>query len=349
MTTNKRNLILGVAAVLVIVAAVVPELRHQPPTLLERARKVAPVGVWDPKRDNYFWLSDQRALLVREGSGLTYMERPPAVTAHRVDVATGVTVEDTPLEAALHKAGVASVVPNWQLSPDGRWLLGESDPHITKQFWVATTMDGARQVIRPHQHDEHEDRGIFAIWRPDSRSWIQTVEINDRVHTFSYRLDSSPVAERTESFFFFGHSLLGFFGANRVLAIRPKTGDGGGVGVADFGDGPSPAPAQFYIPQVPANMDVQQVVLSPDSSRLAWKFVVKPLPFGLKATINSSYVHRSSPVIAGLWVSDLNLNNLREIGTVNSRDDHITNLRWTPDGKRLSFIDGDALYTIPAD
>ena len=349
MTTNKRNLILGAAAVLVVLAAVVPELRRQPPTLLKRARKVASVAAWDPKRDNYFWLSDQEALLVREGGGTPDMGVPPAVTAHRVSVATGATLEDAPLEAALHKAGATSVVPEWQLSPDGKWLLAESSPYVTNQQWVATTIDGARQVIRPHQHEEHEDRGTSAIWRPDSRSWIQTVEINNLVHTFSYSLASAVVSERAETFFFFGHSLLGFFGASRVLAIRPQTGDGGGVGVADFGDGPSPAPAHFYMPQVPANMDVQQVVLSPDSSRLAWKFSVKPLPLGLKAAINSGYVRRSSPVTAGLWVSDLNLNHLREIGMVDSRDDHITSLRWTPDGKSLSFVDGDALYTVPAD
>ena len=348
MTTNKRSLILGGAAVLAILAAVVPELRHQPSTLLGRAHKVASVGPWDAKRDNYFWLSSEEALLITQATRPRFEENLP-VTVRRVNVVTGDTAEDVPLEAALHKANVDSVVPNWQLSPDGRWLLGESNSYSRKQSWVATSTDGTRQVIRPHQYDQHEEGGVFALWRPDSRSWIQTLEVDNKVHIFSYRLNTPLVADRAQDFFFFGHALVGFFGAGRVLAIRPETGDGGGVGVADFGDGPASAPASFYIPQVPANMDVQEVVLSPDRNRLAWKFTVKPLPLGLKATINSGYVRHSSPSMVGLWISDLNLNHLREIGTLDIRDDHITNLRWMPDGKRLSFMDGDALYTVPAD
>ena len=348
MTTKKRNLILGGTAVLTVLAAVVPELRHRPSTLLGRAHKVTSVGSWDAKHDNYFWLPNREALLITQAANPHFEENPP-VTVRRVNAVTGAIREDAPLGAALHQASVDSIVPNWQLSPDGKWLLGESKSHTPKQAWVTTSIDGTRQVTRPHQYDEREDRGIFALWRPDSRSWIQAVEINNNVHIFSYRLDTSPVADSAQDFFFSDHSLVGFFGAGRVLAIRPQTGDGGGVGVADFGDGPAPAPASFYIPQVPANMDVQEVTLSPDRNRLAWKFTVKPLPLGLKATISSRYVRQSSPVTAGLWTTDLNLNNLHEIGTVDIRDDHITNLRWTPDGKRLSFIDGDALYTVPVD
>lgn len=87
--------------------------------------------------------------------------------------------------------------------------------------------------------------------------------------------------------------------------------------------------------------------MSPDRKLLAWKFAVKSLPLGLKSTINSDFVRRSAPAAAGLWVSDLNGNDLREIGTLDIRDDSISNVRWTPDGTRLSFIDAGDLYTVP--
>lgn len=348
--TKLRNRLIGALVVLaVIAAAVVPQLRHRPSTLLMKSHKIASLGDWDPKHDNYFWLSGQDVLVVMQGSKSAYGD-PNPVTVQRLDTQTGVLTEDLPLKNALHKANADGRVPNWQLSPDTLWLLGEANLHTNREQWVATRTDGTRQIIRPHQADEQEDNGLFALWRPDSRSWIQTTADNAggyHDNNYSYQLDRSQITKQVESFSLEGHSLIGFFGANRVLAIRIQTGDGGGIGVADFGDVSSSVPAKFYLPQVPANMDVQEVVLSPDRTRLAWKFAVKPLPLGIKATINSSYVRHSAPSEAGLWISDLNFNHLHEIGTLDIRDDHVSNLRWTPDGQQLSFINADALYTVP--
>ena len=115
----------------------------------------------------------------------------------------------------------------------------------------------------------------------------------------------------------------------------------------DIGVDASSTPVKNFLQNVPANMDVQEVVMSPDRTQLAWKFTVRPLPLGIKAAINSSFVRRSAPYEAGLWTSDLNFNHLDRIGTVDIRDDKINAVRWTPDGKNLSFIDDNALYTVP--
>ena len=343
MTTNKRNMILGVAAVLVVLAAVIPELRHQPPTLLLRAQKVFPVRAWDPKHDNYFWLSNEEALLVTPADEPAD-ENGPLLALQRVNTATGTVTADPTLGVSLHRYA-HSDVSGWELSPDAKWLLC----HDYSRSWVAVSLDSSHDVIRPFQGAGSGEVGPFTAWLPDARSWLQAVQEEGVTHNYLYRVDTPTVTDHVGRFGLDGLEIVGFFGPTRVLTILPRTGDGGGISMADY-DALSPATSShFYIQHVPPNMDVQQVVLSPDRSRLAWKFAVKPLPLGLKATINSGYVRHSSPVTAGLWISDLNLNNLREIGTVDIRDDHITNLRWTPDGKRLSFIDGDALYTVPVD
>ncbi len=350
--TSRRNLLLGGLAVLAaIAAAVVPQIWRRPSTLLMKAHQVSAIGAWDPAHDNYFWLSPQSVLVVIQASRFPGGNDAP-VSVQRLNVPTGRLTKDVLLEAALHKANVTGLVSHWQLSPDANWLLGQTDLLQPHEQWVATKIDGTRQVARTYQHQEHDEYSVSALWRPDSRSWLQTSEgyaHTNLYHTeiYLYQLDHPQVITQTENFSLDGESLVGFFGADRILAIKRWTGDGGGVGVADFGDNPASAPAKFYLPQVPANMDVQEVVMSPDRTRLAWKFGVKPLPLGIQATINSSYVRHSAPAEAGLWTSDLNFNHLRKIGTLDIRDDHVSNLRWTPDGQQLSFINDGAFYTIP--
>ena len=344
MLLKYRSQMVGVLAVLaVIVAAVVPELRHQPGNLLNKAHKVAMLGTWDQKQDNYFWLTNQEVLLITPAAASSF---ELSVQARRLNAQTGIITGDAPLQTALQKISGDSIVPDWQLSPNSQWLLSGGQFQNTPVVWVATAINGSKQIVRPRQQ-YYENGGLFTVWRPDSKAWVQIVEQNDQVHAFGYRLDNPAVTVHVENTNLNGNVAVGFYSPDRIFCIRPQTGDGGGIGVMDLGADASSAPVQNYIQNVPANMDVQEVSLSPDRKLLAWKFTVKPLPLGLKATINSGYVRRSAPTLAGLWVSDLNFNHLREIGTLDIRDDHVSNLRWTPDGKRLSFIDGDALYTVP--
>jgi hypothetical protein len=61
--------------------------------------------------------------------------------------------------------------------------------------------------------------------------------------------------------------------------------------------------------------------------------------------------------VVGLWVSDLDGRNLREIGhlalhpAANSDTDgpDPEDVQWLPDGKRLSFLYKQALWIVPID
>lgn len=342
----RTRLLIGLMFAAAVIAAVVPEFVHHPGTLLTKSRQIAAVGNWDPKHDNYFWLSDNTVLLIIQAAEPAYEENAP-VMAQRLNTVSGTIIAALPLNAALLKANADSLVPNWQLSPDKKWLLSETNSRSIKQSWVATQVNTAHQITRPHVYDEYEDKGLFTVWRPDSKSWVQIAEQSDRVHAYSYRLDNPAVASHSESTNLNGNVAVGFYSPDRIFCIRPVIGDGGGIGVMDLGVDVASSPVKNYIQTLPANMTIQEAALSPGRTLLAWHLAVKPLPLGLKATIDSSYVRRSAPNEAGLWVSDLNFNHLREIGTLDIRDDHISNLRWTPDETHLSFIDDGTLYAVP--
>jgi hypothetical protein len=337
---KKRTRILGTVAVLaVLAAAVLSEMHHQPSTLLQRAHKIVPLGTWDAVSDNYFWLSNQEALLVMQTKGLGTQ-----VKAQRVNCLLGTVIEDTALEAVIgDHMGIG--VSGWYLSPNGQWLLSQKDG----SSWTATNLINSRQIRWSNPMSGYGGSDNLVAWSPDSRFWVQAVQEEYMTHTYLYPINSPHVSDHPGNFGLDGLQVIGFFGPTRLLTLLPRTGDGGGISMADYDVVTPTTSSHFYMQHIPPNMDVQKVILSPDESRLAWKFTVKPLPLGLASTINSSYVRRSAPTVAGLWVSDLNCNHLREIGTLDIRDDHLTNLRWTPDSKKLSFINDNIFYTVPAD
>ena len=346
---RQRNLLIGTFAVLVAVAlAVVPGLRYSPSSLLTHAHKVATLNDWTAKPSNYFWLSNHEVLLIAT-AGYEAESTSQETQAHRLDIQTGTIKEDRPLEAALNNMGPDTVVSQWQLSPDACWLLSD-DSYLqnTPPALIVTAVNGTKQFTRP-RHEEYMRDGIFTVWRPDSKSWVQMVEENNQVSIYTYQVADPAIVKHTENTNLNGNVAIGFYSQDRLFCLRPRTGDGGGIGIMDLGVDAASVPVKNFIQDIPPNMDIQEVVLSPDRTHLAWKFTVRPLLLGIEATINSSYVRRSSPYEAGLWTSDLNFNHLHEIGTADIRNDAISTVRWTPDGRSLSFFDQNTLYTVPVD
>ncbi len=118
----------------------------------------------------------------------------------------------------------------------------------------------------------------------------------------------------------------------------------------------SPLPMHRYSVHAPLNGHFansnpwyQPSVLSPQGDRLAWLIVREYTPPG----------QRKQRMI-GLWVSRLDGSGMQEIGHMDYQPNDFghrgyepkkevpQHLRWTPDGKRLSFQYQGALYTVPA-
>jgi hypothetical protein len=96
--------------------------------------------------------------------------------------------------------------------------------------------------------------------------------------------------------------------------------------------------------RLPRGARADELVLSRQGDRLAWKFY-----FDRRATTALSARAISTVEI---WVSDIDGSGMRCVGAqpVNRATDKIYEwdfpfgLRWTPDGKQLSYLYQDALY-----
>ena len=106
---------------------------------------------------------------------------------------------------------------------------------------------------------------------------------------------------------------------------------------------------------MPSYVVLVDLAFSPHGDRIAWVLMqTHPSPA-------SALLHRILPMVklvpktvTGLWVSQIDGSNLHEIGHLDNpsgpnKIPPIDYVRWLPDGKKLSFVYRDALYTVPAD
>src|SRR5262249_15860372 len=98
--------------------------------------------------------------------------------------------------------------------------------------------------------------------------------------------------------------------------------------------------AHQWVISLPDGAKANEIALSPRGDLRAWRFSFE------RSTSSGTKVSSEE-----LWVSQLDGTYMRLIGWVEARpplyDDLAGSLRWTPDGKNLSFIYQKALYTVP--
>ena len=93
-------------------------------------------------------------------------------------------------------------------------------------------------------------------------------------------------------------------------------------------------------------------VVSPQGDRLAWLVESDYTPPG-SVWLRRVWVflgQRKRPLV-GLWISRVDGSHMQEIGHLNYKpgEEIPQDIRWTPDGKRLSFLYKGGLYTVPVD
>ena len=91
--------------------------------------------------------------------------------------------------------------------------------------------------------------------------------------------------------------------------------------------------------------------ISPDGNRLVWTLLraysTPPIFDGIFRLLGMR-----DRVTEELWTSQLNGQGMHEVGFIDcNENDHSysDSIRWTPDGKKLSFIYKDELWTIPVE
>jgi hypothetical protein len=97
------------------------------------------------------------------------------------------------------------------------------------------------------------------------------------------------------------------------------------------------------------HLDLQSLELSPDGTKLAWLFHHYQTGH---FNDGSSTTWWTASDRADLWISRSDGKDLKQLGSinlVNNSDVLPDTIEWLPDGRHLSFVYKDALYTIPVD
>ena len=340
--TGKRGALLIVS--LSIVFGLVLWLRRER-SLLDRATRIANVREWiclqhDPYRlyTTYQWISGSELLLARRTD-------PKQITFYRRSLATG---EETPLETLSRQFNAVKTVPTAeaakqrrdyaaQLSPDGRWLMWEaSTPNYTQVFCAA--LDGSQLVTT---HLNYGAMWDHVRWLSDSRRWL--AETSDAANSPSptitvYGLDQTAAVKHLRIAPLapdqYGNYLLLAAGLRKQINLQPEaTGLSPQEQVAQAG-------LQGHV--VPLERDPgavwHDIVLFEQAALYQDKRVAL-----LQFRGDRQYLRLSSP--DGSHAYDL--------GSIpfDSKQywKQMHELRWLPDGNRLSFLYDNALYTVPAD
>lgn len=274
-------------------------------------------------------------------------------------------------------SGIIGFCGLMQVSPDGKNLLWVKDPGPRPAWsWFDFNLESSRLVkgaldgpfvVRPDSM--HVPMTRWA-WTPDSKSWVALTVEGDSLHALLYGLDPPTLIRdislnvpksHSDPDMAFPTTCLGFTRDGRLLATywHPQQTDR--VDMFSFDLSSSGLPVHTYTihPILPDNSDIEGIALSPLGDRLAWHLLIyraSPLKW-LARWLPSAAVDPGWQ--DELWVSALDGSDMKRVGFQpagvvlqtslgNLGFISMGALRWTPDGKRLSYTYHDKLYTVPA-
>lgn len=356
-----------VAAVAILIVIWWPRERG----LLERSTRIPTLHI--RKSSSYHWLSNDTLLLQFDSKA----------QIKRVEIATGV---EMPLERLNQRLGQTNSLPACQISANGKWLLryGREARHHS---YLATTLDDSRSI--QHRIAIQDVSILIAsnpLWMSDSRRWVQVLSRDTGPpYAVVQSLDTPAIVHKIPFSAYpkgtigYGDAiqprLLGFVRPNRVLAAV-GTGSPTGwfptkrVDLFEFDVGGKAANLREYTVWIVAgtwldagacSRSEEPIALSPHGDRLAWLVCLIEEPSVEQPSVVTKFLGKWFPSlrpaprhILQLRTSRLDGSGVHEIGRMEIPNNTAStelphNLSWLPDGKRLSFIYQQALWTVPAD
>ncbi|HZT40652.1 MAG TPA: hypothetical protein VFA07_00615 [Chthonomonadaceae bacterium] len=325
--------------------------------------------VYDP----YFWLSDQKVVFLHA----VRLSNGEAISLDtRTGVKTLLPVSDE-MESWLDSLSIAiggehrlntQVGGDYAVSPDARWLLCSAQglrSRVKGQTgYMALAMDGTRRLNWP-QAGIPSIPDSFPVWLPDHRHWVSAERKPEGDFLL---LQSLNAPGKTLRIALPGHldgPALGVTKAGAILIGSDASSRKGTIDMVEIMLPPTSVsagqvltaqkrPLSVAAPPLD-NMHITEdpnPIVSPQGDRLAWlvtgEYIPSRLPW-LQRLFGFFGVHRQ--MMVGLWVSGVDGGDMQEIGHLffKQNEEIPQHLRWTPDGKRLSFLYRSILYTIPAD
>jgi hypothetical protein len=292
---------------------------------------------------NYQWLSDREILYTE-----IWRTAKPHNRVVKRNVDTGIVSLIRSFES--NQRNFAAGEMESALSPDRKaliWIgsnyevlpLGSSSqdtfPHVTSQ-----SLNGKSAYLPS------------VAWLPNSQGWV---EINGAIGA------SSLIVHPGNGAISISVPLPPGLGMQRILGVTPKNealiSRQRGAVVDEFlavnlaASPPTVKNLQFTVPPY---ADVEEIVLSPQGNRLAWKTNTwNDLRSALSGMMSGlmGKGQRGSTKSYALWVSGLDGSGMRRLGyeLVPASDGSLEHVRWLPDGKSVSFVYKNGFYTIPAE
>ena len=332
-------LVAGAAAVAAM--AISASLILQPePGLLDHASRLADARSWLSGFGGYFWENGH--------SVLTFRKQQIGVAAISVDISTGAETQHAALSSDLRQ-GVPDQLQR-RLSPDGRCLLW---PRLdrTSLTWCASDLNGTR--LKNWVMARQPTGAVGPLWLSDGRTWVEIRDATNYSGTYAvlyvcHSLNSSDRSSKSIS----GLPVwtVGVAPDNGVVALQWLTGgSSGGDRIAWSEYKPFPKPGGIVTKTVPmpeAATGLDEAELSPRGDRIACLVHYTYLS-PLEKLLQRFFAVRIQPhEKVGLWVIRRDGGGKRLVGSEDGGSPF--GLLWTQDGRRLSFVDHDSLYSVSA-
>lgn len=343
--------------------------------LMVHAKRVTSVN--NGGDSNYFWLSEQEALIQRYRTDGDWFEFTCLNTQ---------THTETPLTAfnQKYRSALASytfrglgflpngsrgsqtfhIPPACDLSPDHSLLLLRpmQNYSIPKIIYIAATLNGIQKARWAPGDDSYSP-----LWLHDSRHWLEAVYKSSGAGNLTNLTlhDCSNPKVRTRLPVPVEADTLTPVGINQKEQMVYIQWDY--QKSYDFLDcyeqnltSPIPSGQKRRI-RLPYHAALRDVEISPRGDRLAWWLQYEHVLPG------ASMLHRVYPAypvkpqsMLSLWTSRADGTEMNEVGHIpilpGSDSDpgslshyYPINIQWTPDEKHLSFVYKDALYTVPTE
>lgn len=289
------------------------------------------------RSQSYAWLTDDTVLAINLNSNNTYQ-------VCRVNLRSTQRSAVAHLERFLNETNRHGTLFTWQSSPNGRWILFASAVNRLAIYTaIRTDEDYARSWTNRFPNS-------LAVWLSDSQGFIEWSVRGNRWAGRVYRIDveDTNIVEVPLPASFSDSNQLRGHGGMTILPFEDPTRTKGQIVQVRF-DSTNVALTKLSY-QLPNRINPADwmSVMAPTGDRLAWLIFFQQKWPHVEWQREFPFVRSETRYLASLWVSGLDGSDLREIGHLGAGED-LRRIAWTPDGRRLSYVYRDTLWTVPVD
>jgi len=357
-----RARIVGIVIAVAAIAAVIRFWRSADRSLESRSHLVVNTAGWwgswlDGFGPSYFWLSDSKVGYLKQ-HGPEFND----LWLYGFDLKTG---QSAALERVNRVIDQSDPAPYFEVSDSGKWLLWHGHRKNYRNTVICCRVDGT-------QHRTY-DGFVMAFWAGDDR-WLRFEEDPE-----AYLING--VAATSDFPRFRKRGTIRKAGIDKVLATTDRGWpdfrslgsisspmlcvDGRVISVGDeTGLAFKPQVDVYVYPLDAKNGRTQHYIIKfengtpqfgaihPGGHRIAFTVIELERPAYPEYLIRwLPFLRRRIPARQSIKVCDIDGRNMREVGytTRNKGWPGLLGLRWTLDGRSLSYIQDGNLYMIPAD